>query len=88
MDNLIAETEKHVIHLLNEKLNSNFVYHNLAHTQLVVEKVKELSDLSKLSDSEKEQLIIAAWFHDTGFTESIDKHEQKSAVIAEAFLKK
>lgn len=88
MDNLIAEAEKHVTHLFNEKLNSNFVYHNLAHTQLVVEKVKELSDLSNLSDSEKEQLIIAAWFHDTGFTESIDKHEEKSAVIAEAFLKK
>lgn len=88
MDNLIAEAEKHVTHLFNEKLNSNFVYHNLTHTQLVVEKVKELSDLSNLSDSEKEQLIIAAWFHDTGFTESIDKHEEKSAFIAEAFLKK
>ena len=88
MENLIAEAEKHVTHLFNEKLNGNFVYHNLAHTQLVVEKVKELSDLSNLSDSEKEQLIIAAWFHDTGFTESIDKHEGKSAIIAEVFSKK
>ncbi len=88
MDNLIAEAEKHVIHLLNEKLNGNFVYHNLAHTQLVVEKVKELSDLSNLNDSEKEKLIIASWFHDTGFIKSIEKHESISAAIAEDFLKK
>ena len=87
MDNLIAEVEKHVIHLLNEKLSSHYIYHNLAHTQLVVEKVKELSDLSNLSDSEKEILVLAAWFHDTGYTEGIEKHEEKSVSIAESFLK-
>lgn len=87
MDNLIAEVEKHVIHLLNEKLSSHYIYHNLAHTQLVVEKVKELSDLSNLSDSEKEILVLAAWLHDTGYTEGIEKHEEKSVSIAEDFLK-
>ncbi|MEN3323092.1 Pycsar system effector family protein [Mariniflexile soesokkakense] len=87
MDNLIAEAEKHVVHLLNEKLSNNFIYHNLTHTQLVVEKTKELSDLSNLTDFEKETLVLAAWFHDTGYTESIEKHEEKSAAIAEAFLK-
>jgi predicted metal-dependent HD superfamily phosphohydrolase len=87
MDNLITEAEKHVIHLLNEKLHSHYIYHNLAHTQLVVEKVKELSDLSNLSDSEKELLVLAAWFHDTGYTEGVEKHEEKSVSIAESFLK-
>jgi predicted metal-dependent HD superfamily phosphohydrolase len=88
MDNLIAETEKYVIHLLNEKLDNTFIYHNLAHTQLVVEKVKELADLSKLDDSQKNLLVLSAWFHDTGFTESIENHEDKSAEIAHSFLTK
>jgi len=88
MDQLIAEAEKYVIHLLNEKLDNTFVYHNLGHTQLVVKKAKELAELSHLSDSEKTELIISAWFHDTGFTESIEKHEEKGVEIATNFLKK
>ena len=88
MDNLIAEAEKYVIHLLNEKLDNTFVYHNLGHTQLVVEKTKELAELSNLNDTDKNNLIISAWFHDTGFTESIEKHEEKSVEIATDFLKK
>lgn len=88
MDNLIAETEKYVVHLLNEKLDNTFVYHNLGHTQLVVEKTKELSALSNLNDTDKNNLIVSAWFHDTGFTESIETHEEKSVEIATGFLKK
>ncbi|PIA78467.1 phosphohydrolase [Gaetbulibacter sp. 4G1] len=88
MKDLIAEAEKHVVHLLNEKLDNTFVYHNLGHTQLVVEKAKELADLSNLNDSEKTELIISAWFHDTGFTESIEGHEEKGVEIATTFLKK
>mgnify|MGYP000179797283 CR=1 FL=1 len=87
MDNLTAEVEKYVIHLMNEKLNNTMVYHNLAHTQLVVEKVKELADLSNLNDDDKNKLILSAWFHDTGYTESIENHEDKSVTIAADFLK-
>ncbi|MDO7170860.1 Pycsar system effector family protein [Mariniflexile sp. AS56] len=86
MNTLIAEAEKHVVHLLNEKLESQFIYHNLTHTQRVVKKAAELSDLSNLNNSEKEHLILAAWLHDTGFTEVIENHEVKSIAIAEAFL--
>lgn len=87
MDIIIAETEKHVIQLFNEKLNRQFTYHNLAHTQRVVEKTKELCSLSGLDDFDSTSLLIAAWFHDTGYTEGVEKHEEKSAIIAEAFLR-
>lgn len=87
MNTLITEAEKYVIHLLNEKLDNTYVYHNLSHTQRVVEKTIELAELSNLNDTEKSQLIVSAWFHDTGYTVDINKHEEKSVVIAEAFLK-
>ena len=87
MDNLIAEAEKHVVRLLNTQLESGFVYHNLTHTQNVVTKVTELADLAKLDAQSKKLLIVSAWFHDVGFTKSIDGHETHSAALATAFLK-
>lgn len=88
MENILTEVEKYVVHYLNEKLDSKFVYHNLAHTQRVVEKINELTqEESGITDDEKRQLLVAAWFHDTGFTETIDGHEKESAKIARDFLK-
>ncbi len=87
MDTLIAKAEKFVTSYLNENLDTSFVYHNIAHTQRVVGKVQELSEEMELTDSEKEQLIIAAWFHDIGFTKTIKGHEKESVKIADDFLK-
>jgi len=87
MENVILEAENYITSYLNENLDSSFVYHNLAHTQRVVEKVKELTEDSNLSDIEKQQLILAAWFHDSGFTKTIEGHEKESAAIASDFLK-
>jgi predicted metal-dependent HD superfamily phosphohydrolase len=86
MDALVVEAEKYVISYLNENLDSKFVYHNLAHTQRVVGKVKELVKDTSLDDAEKNKILIAAWFHDTGFTKTIEGHEKESVKIATAFL--
>ena len=72
---------------LNENLDASFVYHNIAHTQRVVKKAKELIEETELDESEKEQLLVATWFHDTGFTKTIENHEKESAKIAAEFLK-
>lgn len=87
MENIINEAEAFVTRYLNANLDSNFVYHNLAHTQRVVAKTKELAEESNLNDVEKQLLLIAAWFHDTGFTQTIDGHEEESVKIASSFLK-
>ncbi len=87
MNTLTDAAEKFVVNFLNENLDTSFIYHNLTHTQRVVKKVNELADLSKLDDSQKSQLTLAAWFHDTGYTKSIENHEEESVVIATAFLK-
>ena len=42
MDTLISKAEKFVASYLNENLDASFVYHNIAHTQRVVKKAKEL----------------------------------------------
>ena len=87
MDTLISKAEKFVASYLNENLDASFVYHNIAHTQRVVKKAKELIEETELDESEKEQLLVATWFHDTGFTKTIENHEKESAKIAAEFLK-
>ncbi len=86
MSDLILAAEKFATQLLNEKLDTSFVYHNLTHTQRVTEKAKELSELCALNDSEKEILIISTWLHDTGYTTGIENHEDASVVITKEFL--
>ena len=49
MSTLIITAEKHVFNLLNTNLERSYVYHNLAHTQRVVEKTKELIENLKVA---------------------------------------
>ncbi|MDG1728999.1 MAG: DUF5706 domain-containing protein [Algibacter sp.] len=87
MNTIVEATEKFVISYLNENLDTSFVYHNLTHTQRVVENAKKLAELSNLSEDQKQLLITAAWLHDTGYTKTIKNHEDESVVIAKDFLK-
>jgi len=87
MNSLIEKTEQFVVDLLNESLDKNFVYHNIAHTQRVVEKTLELIEGETFSEAEKQALILAAWFHDVGYTVNPDNHEEESVVVATNFLK-
>lgn len=86
MSTLINKAEQFVTKYLNDNLDTTFVYHNIAHTQRVVAKAHELADELELNDNEKELLLLAAWFHDTGFTKTINGHEKESVKIAAEFL--
>ncbi len=87
MKNLIAEAETYVVEFLNENLDNKFIYHNLTHTQYVVKKASELAELGNIPETDTSFLVISAWFHDTGYTKSIEDHEAESVKIASAFLK-
>ncbi|WP_417786440.1 Pycsar system effector family protein [Tenacibaculum sp.] len=86
MNSLIQETEQFVIDLLSEKLDKNFVYHNIAHTQRVVEKSLELIEGENFSEEQQQVLTLAAWFHDVGYTVNPENHEEESIKIATNFL--
>jgi len=86
MDDLINSVEKYVVHLINEELDSGYTYHNLAHTQSVVFNANKLADIIGLDEEQKTMLLISAWFHDTGYTKTIEKHEHQSASIATSYL--
>lgn len=87
MKNILIDVSDHVTSLLTEKLNKNFIYHNLLHTKEVVNSAREIGIHSGLSDNEIDLLTIAAWFHDTGFISGTQYHEMESIRIATNFLK-
>ncbi|MFQ3296391.1 MAG: putative metal-dependent HD superfamily phosphohydrolase [Polaribacter sp.] len=86
MSALIIEVEKFVFSFLSKNIHPNYVYHNLAHTQRVVENTKEISAHLEFEESILEDLVIAAWFHDTGYIDGAENHEVKSVQIAKEFL--
>ena len=85
--NLIRLAEQHVSTLLNEKLPSTFVYHNFNHTVGVVQSVTKIANYQQVRNEDTEKLLIAAWFHDTGYIFGTEKHEAASVQIATQFLK-
>ncbi|TPG42141.1 Pycsar system effector family protein [Flavobacterium pectinovorum] len=85
--NLIEQSEDFVSNLLKDKLSNLYSYHNFNHTLTVVNAVKELCKKEDVSKDEKELLLVAAWFHDTGYIEGYENHEEESVKIAAAFLK-
>lgn len=85
---LLIDTENYVKGLFKQHNQSNLVFHNLEHTESVVERVREIASHYQLADKDLLELSIAAWFHDTGHLMADPAgHEEKSVHLMEAFLK-
>lgn len=84
---IIASVKNEVTALLTTKLDPKFVFHNLTHTMQVTEAVEGIATFYQFSEEEKAILIIAAWFHDTGFTTGrIEGHKQRASGLLNHFL--
>lgn len=88
MSSLLETTETFVTRLLQEALDPRFLYHNLAHTRRVVEGCRELLEHYGITGKDRHALLLAAWLHDTGYTEGREGHEEASSRIAAAFLQR
>ena len=86
METLLLKTEKYVFSLLTKELNNDFLYHNLSHTQRVVNAAKELIVGENVSEVDANILLLAAWFHDVGYVKGCENHEESSTKIATNFL--
>lgn len=83
---IVALTQEQVERWLTKELPDNFYFHNLRHTHDVVSAVKILGDHEGISPLQQEILVLAAWFHDTGYTICYRGHEQESCRLADEFL--
>lgn len=83
---ILTKVERYVSNLFNKKLPAENVYHSLEHTKSVVKVAKQISEFEKLTNLKKEIVEISAWFHDVGYLETSDGHEEISAKYAKDFL--
>jgi len=84
---LIEQAEDFVCKLLKDKLSNSFTYHNIKHTKDVVNAVELLCDKEALNQFDREVVVMAAWFHDTGYIFGCENHELSSVTIVIDFLK-
>lgn len=64
------------------------VFHNLDHTQDVVNAVNIIGQHTNLTTDEMESAIVAAWLHDVGYANGSKNHEETSAEKAQELLEK
>ena len=88
MEAILQKAEEYVTTLFSEVLHSSYIYHNINHTRNVVNKAKVLTEGENLSEEDAAIVLLAAWFHDAGYTVNSQDHEKHSAKIAAEFLEK
>lgn len=81
----IKKAEQFVFELLKDRLPTSYRYHNFNHTIRVVEAVRKILKTEKLDENEQTALFLAAWFHDTGYVNAYEDHEEKSILILNGF---
>lgn len=83
---LHAAVEAYIRKAFLRHLPSTYLFHNFEHVTEVVEVVQQLAKRSDLSSDEKDDLTLAAWFHELGYIRQREEHEQVSAELAKQFL--
>ena len=83
---IMAIIEAYITAFFKENIGAEYVFHDLQHTKNVVEAVNLLGTETQLSAKQLELLQIAAWFHDTGYIDGAEGHEERSCKFAVEFL--
>lgn len=86
--NILTIVEEYITQFFKEKVSKKYVYHDITHVQDVVRSCRQIGLSFGLPMDDLENLQIAAWFHDTGFDEGPENHEERSAKYATEFLEK
>ena len=72
---------------LEKDLPPHLTYHNLLHTEDVMQAAGAIASTEHIDENEKELLLTAALFHDTGFFKKREGHEAESCNIARKYLR-
>ncbi len=86
MMNILQKAKDYVETLFKDKLSSVYSYHNFIHTTFTVNKAEEILRSTPLSEEDQEKVILALWFHDTGYIECAKNHEEAGVKIMKNFL--
>ena len=84
---ILSEAQDFVSDLFINKVNKTIHFHTLQHTQEVVAGSETMADYYHLEDEDRFALMLASWFHDTGYTGGKAMgHENVSIELVTKFL--
>ena len=83
---MLEAVSKYCRKLLGASNITKLPFYNLRHTEEVVKNAKVIAQRCQFPEDEIEPILIAAWFHDTGFKETYFGHEEISKKFAANFL--
>jgi predicted metal-dependent HD superfamily phosphohydrolase len=84
---IIDAARDYVLAQYQQHPHPNLVYHNLVHTQHVVQAAAQIAAHYRLQDDELLAVYVAAWFHDAGYLLGEGKvHEENGSKEALQFL--
>ncbi|RNI27250.1 HD domain-containing protein [Rufibacter immobilis] len=82
-----ASVYTHIVKKLQQGLSSDLTYHSLQHTLDVFEQVTIIAQAEGIQDPEELLLLqVAALYHDTGFLDTYQQHEESGCGFAQAEL--
>lgn len=85
---LLENAERYVRTIFTTRVEEAISYHNIAHTVQVVQASLLMADYYQLPEEDRTALLLAAWFHDTGFSlGKAEGHEIESQQIAGNWLR-
>ena len=88
MEQSITQASESFIRTLFEKeIGEHLHYHDILHTEYVAQQAEIIGRHSNLDPDDITIVVVAAWFHDSGFVSISDGHEEASKDIASTFLK-
>jgi predicted metal-dependent HD superfamily phosphohydrolase len=85
---ILQKAKDYVEILFKDKLSSVYFYHNFIHTTYTVNKAEEIMRNTSVSQEDQEKVLLALWFHDTGYIECAKNHEERGVSIVKDFLQK
>jgi len=84
---LLDKVKQQVLSYFKLRNNEDLLYHNRKHTEDVVAAAIQIANHYQLNDRDFFIVAASAWFHDIGYMEDTANHEERSARLAEEFLK-
>ncbi|GAB4499395.1 MAG: hypothetical protein OHK0019_36400 [Saprospiraceae bacterium] len=86
-EQILRETEQYVSEYFAKHISPEYVFHDFEHTVQTVAAARTIGEGFELDEHEMLLLVLATWFHDTGYSEGPKNHEERSCNNADHFLR-
>ncbi len=86
-NNLLLDVESYAVNFITRNISKDYAFHDLQHTISVVEAAHKIGKSMDLNEASLEILQIAAWFHDMGYDQGREGHEERGCEYVANFLR-